>query len=197
MGLRLVIPPAAEPLGLGEVSSHLRVRFTTGADEDYLQGRIAAARGHAEGNLHRALITQTWELVLDAFPSAGTIALPMPPLQSVEAITFTNAEGVTYTVDPSTYLVLPDETPGRVVLARSKSWPSVTLQSAGAVRVRFVAGYGDPAKVPERIKQAMLLLIGHWWENREAVNVGNQVTQIPLTVEDLLAFDRYYGGWTE
>jgi hypothetical protein len=35
--------------------------------------------------------------------------------------------------------------------------------------------------------QAMRLLVGHWYENREAVNVGGAVTAYPMAVSMLLA----------
>ena len=56
-----------------------------------------------------------------------------------------------------------------------------------------IAGYGAAAAVPAAIKQAMLLLIGHWFANREAVNVGNIVTAMPLAVEALIAPYRRVG----
>jgi uncharacterized phiE125 gp8 family phage protein len=111
----------------------------------------------------------------------------------VTAITYTDETGVTATLAPSTYVVDPDSEPGRIVLARGKSWPAVTLATAGAIKVTFKAGYGDTAaSVPQRIKQTLLLLIGHWYENREPVVVGNYSTQLPFTLEVLLAQDRVY-----
>lgn len=39
-------------------------------------------------------------------------------------------------------------------------------------------------------KSAMLLLIGHWYENRESVHIGNIVTEMPLSAKHLLTFNR-------
>lgn len=41
--------------------------------------------------------------------------------------------------------------------------------------------------VPESIRQAMLLMIGHWYENRESINIDGNATEIPMTSEMLLA----------
>lgn len=194
MGLRLITPPAAEPLTVWDLEHHLKVDLSYVSEQEYVSGLIKAARGYAEGVLQRALVTQTWEMVGDALPTDGKISIPRPPLQSVESITLIDSEGAEHTVDPASYVVETTETPGRVVRVAGRPWPSVTLRAAGAVRVRFVAGYGGPEAVPERIKQAMTLLIGHWYENREAVVIGTVVTEIPMTVRALLAFDRFYGG---
>ncbi|MBJ9352434.1 phage gp6-like head-tail connector protein [Citrobacter koseri] len=43
------------------------------------------------------------------------------------------------------------------------------------------------------VKAAMLLLIGHWYANREAVNIGNITTEVPFAVEALLQPYRIYG----
>ncbi len=59
-------------------------------------------------------------------------------------------------------------------------------------RVTYQAGYAqldDPNawSAPEDIQQAVLLLVGHWYENRETVNVGNITSELPLTTHALLS----------
>lgn len=43
------------------------------------------------------------------------------------------------------------------------------------------------------IRAAMLLLIGHWYANRETVGVGVSATEVPFAVEALLQPYRIYG----
>jgi uncharacterized phiE125 gp8 family phage protein len=94
--------------------------------------------------------------------------------------------GGTSTVQTSTdYTVDIKSTPGRIYPAYSKSWPATRWQR-NAVTVRYVAGYGLPAAVPEGIKAAMKLLIGNWYEQREANIVGTIIGTVPLAVESLL-----------
>ena len=53
-----------------------------------------------------------------------------------------------------------------------------------------MAGYGAASTVPTSIKQAMLLLIGHWYENREAMvesKFAASLTEAPYVVEALLS----------
>ena len=87
------------------------------------------------------------------------------------------------------YIVDTVAEPGRVYLKWDKSWPSVSLQVVNPIVVRFVAGYGVAgSNVPETIKQAILLLIGHLYENREDVVLDNvQQLQMVFGVDALLS----------
>lgn len=58
------------------------------------------------------------------------------------------------------------------------SFPGVTLRESGGVVVRFTAGYGnDGTAVPERFKQLMLQLIGHWYEHREGMSIPKEIRE--------------------
>lgn len=186
MPLRLITAPAAEPVTLQEAKDSLRV---DGIDEDVrITRHIINARRQAEAYTERQLVTATWELVLDAFPPV--IRLPRPPLQSVESITYIDDAGVVQTLDPGVYKVLAGE-PARIVPAYNQAWPSV-LPEPDAVVIRFVAGYGDPAAVPEDIKDWMLIQIGTLYEHREGVVVGQAPAAMPF-VDNLLAFYKVWG----
>ncbi|MEL6375055.1 MAG: head-tail connector protein [Pseudomonadota bacterium] len=184
MWLALETPPAAQPVTLDEAKRQLRV-FST-AEDAFIGGLIAVATQHLEGRsgmLGRALMTQTWDVRFDCFPRRhrGRIELPMPPLQSVTWIKYLDEAGTEVTLPAERYQVDAQHMIGRVRPAYGETWP-VTLNDEGAVRIRFVAGYGDADAVPMPIKQAILLLVGHWWINREAV--GDARAQA-LTVEAL------------
>jgi uncharacterized phiE125 gp8 family phage protein len=178
MNLVTITEPTAEPVSLSEAKLHLRVDH---ADEDTLiSGLISGARGQIEALCWHALMTQTLELVLDGWPCGDTIELPHPPLQSVTSISYKDVDGVTTTLASDQYSVAKDSEPGRIVLAPGCTWPGVTLWTAEAIRVRFVAGWLSAAAVPQRLKQALLLLVGEWYAMREA-NAGN-VQEIPFAV---------------
>lgn len=193
MALKLITAPAAEPVSTSEAKSHLRVDTT--ADDTYIGTLITVARQNVESHLRRSLINQTWEVVLDAFP-AGVIRLPKPPLASVTSIKYTDDEGNESTYSSANYVVDTDTEPGRVVLKSGQTWPAVTLAAANGVRVRYVAGYGAAgSNVPQAIRQAILLVIGSLYENREDVLVaqGVSIGVLPFGVVALLAPYRIYG----
>lgn len=190
----LVVAPTEEPVTLDDAKDHLRI---DGAEEDALiMGYITAARLYCEGVARRAFVTQTRELALECWPRGGYIRLPYPPLQSVTSITYTDSSGQNHTVPADDYAVDTYAQPGRVVLGYGKSWPTATLRPGSSLIVRFVAGYGGAPVVPQTYKQAILLLVGHYYENREGVVLQTGLVQgaiTPLAVDSLLMFDR--GDW--
>lgn len=181
MPLTLVTAPKYEPVGLAEVKDHLRV--DTADDDALIDALIPAARRFAESYTHRALVTQTWDLMLDAFPAEITV--PMPPLQSVTSINYIDTAGVSQLLDAADYQVDSAGQPGRVRPAWGESWPSAR-GVYNAVTVRLVAGYGGAADVPEPIRQGMLMLLGHLYERREITVVGTIVSEVPMATKWLL-----------
>jgi uncharacterized phiE125 gp8 family phage protein len=188
--LKLATAPAVEPISLDEAKLHLRVDISD--DDTLITSQIQTARRRAEKIAGRAFITQTWDYVLDAFPQGDTLEIPKPPLQSITSIKYYDQDGTEYTLSSDDYYVDTYGEPGRVVLKSSATWPSITLREANGVVVRFMAGYGDADDVPEEFKQAIYLLVGHFYENREAVSDARLVPT-PDGVMALLWMDRMKG----
>lgn len=183
--LRIVTAPAAEPLTLAQAKEHLR--FTSTDEDALILGLIIAARVRAETITRRALVTQTWEYSLDEFPRCeGVIEMPRPILQSVTSITYIDEAGDSQTLSSSLYQADLKSEPGRIVPAYGQAWPATRDGYLNPVTIRFVAGYGLAAAVPQPIKQAMLLMIGHWFYNREDTVIGTIVSELPSGVEELL-----------
>lgn len=192
MAVTVITPPAAEPVTLGEILDHLRIDHN---DENHLiEPWITTAREYCEGHQRRAYITQELELTMDAFPAVGEpIVLPKPPLQSVMSVTYIDTNSVEATWPADNYLVDTRSLRGRIVPRHGKAWPTVTLQPINGVVVRYTAGYGAAEAVPERVKQAIKLLVGHWYSNREAVRAAagrGEKMPIPFGVDALLAGGR-------
>jgi uncharacterized phiE125 gp8 family phage protein len=187
----LVTGPSAEPVSLDETKAHLRVGAT---DEDGLIiGKIIAARMMAEAWLGRALITQTWDWFLPCFPSdgyGGTFYVPYPPLQSVTHVKYVDENGDEQTISSANYAVIapagPRASPGTIRPAYNVDWPSYRAQP-DAVRIRFVAGWTGPEKVPDPIRSAIKLIVGDLYENREAqIADARAIIQANKTVDALL-----------
>lgn len=186
MALRITEPPAEEPVSLPDAKTHLRIEPDDVDEDAYLTALIAAARGYGEDFTRRRFVTQAWSLTLDGFPRGNQIVLPGPPLRSVASVKYFDTTGVEATFQAADYIVDADSEPGRIVLAYARRWPAVVLRPANGVVVTFEAGYGNALAVPKGIKQAILLLVGHWYENREPVVTGTIVSPIPVTVDALL-----------
>lgn len=188
-GLTLLTPPAAEPLELAEAKVHLRVDHT--ADDDDIQDLIVAARELVEEQCGQSLLTQTWQLALDRFPP-WQLYLLRGPVQSVTSIVYQDYQGVTQTVGASTYRVSLAE--GLVEPVWAGYWPPIQIVAGGVV-VTFLAGYGPaPGDVPRRAKQAIKLLVGHWWRNREAVGTVGAPVELAFNA---LVGSLWDGRWSQ
>lgn len=188
--VRVYTEPTQEPVSILEAIDHLRV---SSDEENALIGRIVtAARRTAEMISRRALVTRTLDALLDTWPRGSAIELAYPPLQSITSVTYIDSDGGSNVMSSADYFADAHSEPGRLVLAYNASWPSATLRPAAAITIRYVAGYGDPDDVPDHYKQAIMLLVGHFYENREAVIAGQGITisQLPLAVDALLMIDR-------
>ncbi len=179
--LKTIIPVAIEPITLAEVRQHLRLPEDA-IEDDLLLGLIKTARVYCENYTRRALAEQTMETYKDRFSGADPIMLPCPPLLSVVEIGYTDSTGQETILSNSDYLVDTASEPGQVMPAYGTAWPVYIPHPATSVRIRFVAGF---AVLPEPIRQALLLLVGHWYENREAT--GTAKDQTAFSVHALLA----------
>lgn len=186
LNLTLDTPPVNLAVSLADAKSHLRVDHE---DEDILiRNYIIAATERLDGRLGilgRCLITQTWTMRLDSFPAS--IALPFAPVQSITSIDYTDTANNPQTVTATDYEFEAGEYNPCITLATGISWPS-TATTRGAASVTFIAGYGpDPKDIPGPITQALLLIIGHFYRNREAEMTGPISTEIKFGVDTLTA----------
>jgi uncharacterized phiE125 gp8 family phage protein len=186
MNLKNITQPIVEPILLTEAKLHLRV--TSDVDNTLIANLIKTARQHAENFTGRVLASATFELIMDIFPS-DKIKLPMPPVKSVTSIKYTDSDGLEVEWDDENYIFYNSE-PAIIVPAYGISWPSFTPFPVGAVKIRYIAGYEASLTdasliIPEPIRQAILLLIGHLYEHREEVS-EEVLKNIPMGIQSLL-----------
>lgn len=186
MSLTLVSGPDAEPIALADAKRHLKVDVDD--ENDLIVSLIRAAREQVETYTGRRLIFQTWE-DKRGFPR-GPLVLPFSPVSAVSSITYLDTAGVSQTWSPALYRTFlpagPQAARAWVEPAHGQSYPA-TYPVTDPVTVRVVCGYGaSGASVPAGLIAAMKLLIGHWYQERSAVNIGNIVTPLPMGVESLV-----------
>lgn len=165
MAHKLITPASTLAVSLVEAKAHLRVDSSD--DDTLITAMITVATETAEQIMDRAVMPQTWELTLDAFPPA--FELRTIPVASVTSIKYYDDNGAQTTLDPSYYTLdnASDFRSGYVVPAYGEAWPS-TRNQINAVAARYVSGYANAAAVPEPIKAWIKLQVGAMYENRES-----------------------------
>ena len=176
--MKLVLKTAAtvKPVSVADILAHSRI---DAREEDfYLRNLIDAAVVEAELYTWRRFCTQTWYQYFDAF--ADPLMLSYPPLSSITAVTYTDTDEATQTVAGTVYEAGENNEIGLVRLKYGQDWPTLVLQQPDSVRVEFVCGYGGAADVPEPIRQAIRVHVGHAFVHRE----GEE--RLPQAFYDLL-----------
>jgi hypothetical protein len=197
-----ITEPAIEPVTVAEAKLHAHIDHSV--QDTMIASWIKSGRIQAEAFQRQVYISRIMEMSFDGFPTSP-FEVPYHPLIQLISIKYydsLNAETILYYdgynpvttteeggEEPTTntdFLVDINGNPGRVSLAYSKLWPSVTLRPIDAVRVRFAAGYGlDAEDVPENVKDAIMLYCTYRNENR-----AGEVAACPRQFFDLLRFDR-------
>lgn len=160
----IVTQPVSEPITLTEALKQLELSPSDTAHSDHVAALIQAAREQFEHDTDSCILTQTLSVTLAGF--CGDIQLPKRPIQSITSIAYYDSTNTTQTLSTSVYSL--DAQRQLVRLKYLQTWPD-TLDRWDAVTVTYVAGYASVASVPALYKQAMKLLIGHYFENRDQI----------------------------
>ncbi len=191
-----IVSPTEEPINAEEAMAFLRV---DDADEaPLIESLISVARQMVEDFTGRSLVEQQWKLTASEWPDechdGDEIALERTPLVSVESVKYYPASGASQaTLSSDNYHVLTGPTPGLIVLSSDESWPDL-YDRPDAVEVRFTAGASDVADIPPMCLHAVRLAVSHLYENRGAINIGNIVNELPMSLKYMLESQRV-GGW--
>lgn len=175
----VVTAAAEEPVTLTEVKEALGITHTE-FDAVLVSAWIPAARDHAESYLNRAIINRTVDVFAHRFGPQG-IKLP-GGLQSISSVSYYDSDNVQQTLAASNYQ--HDLQYSRLILSYTGEWPD-TYERLDAVTIRAVSGMGTLNSIPPAVKQAVLLLVGHFYENREATTPLS-LNVLPIGVESLL-----------
>lgn len=172
-----------------QAKQHLRIDVDEdidSAEEDALiESLINAAYLNAEKKTNRRILNRTETVVLDEFPEGDSyIELPWTPVMSIESITYVDEIGAATEIDPQTARL--DSRPVYPILSPQygEVWP-VTIDEPESVTIVAATGYGEE-KEPSDLKVAILLLVGHFYKNRESVVIGTTSSELPMGVEMLL-----------
>lgn len=182
-----------------QAKKQCEVEAAEDAHDTWFDETIAEAHEFVEQYLKASLTESRWIYRTGRWPCEWpyTIPLPMGPLIGVIQVSYLDSSGERQTLEPGVdYDYVPGQA-GYIIPAYGKSWPSAR-DTPSSIAIEYWAGYpgeGSPADasgVPKGIVRAMKMLIGHWFENRETVILGQAASDIPKGTEDALQPYRNY-----
>jgi uncharacterized phiE125 gp8 family phage protein len=173
-----IITPAAAVIDLPTVKAHLRVDHSF--EDSIISAYLFAAMSYAQHYTGMAIGEQELELALDGFP-CGAINLPIPPATSIVSIIYFDETATEQTLANTAYALDNYGLSHWVMPAAETHWPS-TYEAANVVRVRYTAG---SQALDHAVKAAILLLVGHLYENRQEAT-EKRLSSVPIGVNALL-----------
>jgi uncharacterized phiE125 gp8 family phage protein len=208
--LKRVSGPDLEPVTLEEAKAQCRVELDFTDDDINLLRYIKAARELAEVNTKSTFCATQYRLSFSGFPEfehggfdSGRIILPRGPIIELLSFTYLDSTRTPVTVDLDDATTLQqglDDEPPWIAPAAGAFWPN-GFRTQGAVSIEYLAGYASTAAspvttddIPAKAKQAMLMLVGHWYENREDVVAETRIvpTKIQRGFDELLDSVKVY-----
>ena len=170
------------PVSLTEAKAHLKVDTT--ADDTYIESLIKAATQLSEEYTNRFFINTVIDQTCSSFKELETLF--KSKVNDVQYVKYYDSDNSLQTLSATVYDKMLSYEPSQIQLADGQSFPSITKRN-DAVIARYTVGYGSSASdVPEIIKQAILLTIGNFYENRSSVVIGRIATELPQNVKWLL-----------
>ena len=162
----LVTPPALEPVTIADARAFLRI--STDSEDDVLRRIIKTARELVEAETGLALVDQTWRLRVDRWPRSGRLAIFKYPVKAVTAVVAYRPDGSAIGMEPEEFMLQHGRRPQRVYMAQ---YPDA--QTFCGLEVDFIAGFGETGvEVPDALKQAILTLTAHLYENRAGLDTA-------------------------
>lgn len=162
----IITAAASSALTVVKAKEHLEVDHTVN-DAVLIPDLIAAAEKAWEEDTGRVLLDSTWEQSFDAWP-CEYFELLRYPVTSIVSIKYTRSDGTEQTMSSSLYTLYAKQyRKPRVYLNYAQTWPSETLATGPAIRVRFEAGEADADDIPSDIMSAIKIRIGDLYMDRD------------------------------
>ena len=155
-------------------------------DDNFLKAAIAAAQQYIERQLECVVGNSTYTITADRFPvGASPFPLPLWPISTVTAIRYKDNNGDSQTLNLLS--IVQPATNERYSIARVdwEPWPT-TKKTPQCVEIDVTAGYASAASIPAPLAQCALMLVAHWYMNRESVTIGAVSKEMEFSVNALL-----------
>ena len=175
------VPDAALPVA--EFRDHLQLGSgfaDDGFQDAVLLSQLRAALAAVEAETGKVLFRHMFRYVVIACPELGHQVLPVAPVTSIQSFAVTNLAEEEETIPPTAYRLVADSHRPQL---KWLGWVLPTIPVGGQAEILFEAGYSeDWSGVPADLRQAVLLVAAHLYENRS----GSAESTLPSNVMSLL-----------
>lgn len=155
-------------------------------DNQFLKSCLLAAQAYIEKALECTIGESNWLLTLDRFPASNApLPIPMWPVKEVTAVRYTDTNGVEQTLSLASITQPASEGRFQMCSVDWQAWP-IVRHNPNSVEIEFTAGWSGREDVPPQITQAILMLVAHWYENRESVLIGQTSKEIEFATTALI-----------
>lgn len=180
--------PATGIVTVAEAKSQCRIDH---ADDDALIGRLVSLASMAvQERAGKALVTQDFEILLSGATATLDVPYGLTPVQQIVSIGYTDTADQAATAVVADFQLTGDEDRAVIKPKTGKVWPTTNGED-GSLVITLRCGFGALTSVPENLRHAALMLIGHWYENREST--GDSMAEMPDAAADLIGLTRR--GW--
>lgn len=169
---KVTTAPASEPISTADAKTYLNVSNTL--HNTLIDNLVSASRVLYERYTDTAVISQTITQVWDLTPCDAVFELAVSPLitSTAPVLSYTDANGSYQTFSSSNYTLDSISPLARIVKNTTASWPT-TGDFPNRWKCEYLAGYASASAVPEDIINAILLMVGFLYENREDIPIND------------------------
>jgi len=178
---QVITPASTYPVSLTEAKLHLKVDITT--DDTLITNLIVAATQVSEEYTNRFFINTVVNQTCSDFKELSELF--KSKVSAVTHIKYYDSDNAQQIWASSNYVVNKEYEPCQINLVVDGSFPNIA-DRIDAIECRYTVGYGTASDVPDVIKQAILLTLGNWYENRMSVITGRTTTEMPMSAKFLL-----------
>jgi uncharacterized phiE125 gp8 family phage protein len=174
-----------ELISLAEAKLQLKLDNSWQAEDSLLEMYIGAAINEAENYTATAINKASFLIKTSAF--SNSYAIPLSPVQTINSIKYYNTAGTLTVLDAAKYELRPlDKYQSEIYFKDFANIPAVQTNNASAVIFEVTTGY-ESATLPMAIKQAIMIMISSFYENRT-----DSVEVLPKASTNLLSKYRFH-----
>ena len=196
-GVTVTAAPSGKVVNTSDLQKQCEIAVSDGSHDDILDALCVAAVDLFEQTTNCHLLSRTSDYTVDQPPSHDCDAMYLPhyPVTAIGDLQYIDENGSSQTYTGSNLVKSLTKKPAALSLTDGSSWPVVAEQRDTLTIKNVVTGYGTAADIPQGIKQSIMMLVAHWFENRESSVIGTITANTPMATEVIWEAYKIHAGY--